>query len=202
MNVNHLQSRGSDVHRVISRCARLSVPALVCVGLLMSPASRAQHPGASQIDHDEVVTTGDVPGGRECLPEDWEFATSQPAALALKKAQVALPTAHCRAVHLAVLPEADIVQLVGWQNTDVLVGVTLVRPDRVSPVAVIRFFGGMVEPFHSEQNKENLSAFNLLLKNYQPSDPNWNLAHMSKLYLFATGHGTNRGRNDSETFSP
>jgi len=162
----------------------------MCFGLLMNLASQAEQSNSSQINLNETVTTGDVPGGQVCTREDLEFATSQSAARAVKdRGYSPISTLNCRSVHLAIFPEANIVQLVGWQHTDVLVGITLLRPDPASPIAVMMFLGGMVQPFHSEQNNGNLAAFNSLLRNYHPLNLALDLVDIGKLYLFSTGHG-------------
>lgn len=137
------------------------------------------------LDVNQTVTQT-VAGERDCDKADWQFATQVETQGRL--GADTLPMQSCRAVSLLWLPSAKIVQLTGWEHTDVFVCVTLIRANDSLPLRVIRVHGGLSADKNREDDEGYKSIFNELLRasNYKPSENQ--MLDLAGLYMFMVGH--------------
>jgi hypothetical protein len=83
---------------------------------------------------------------------------------------------------------AIIVQVTGWQHTDVFVSYTIVRATETTPLRLIKALGGLVINKDRENDEANKATFNELLRvsGYKPTDDQ--MLELGELYLFMVGH--------------
>jgi len=161
----------------------LTVCANIFALLSMTAGVRAQG-----FNPDEIVTNT-VTGEHDCTREDFQFAYSNEAYQALKlHGMEQLPKGKCRAISLFWLPEAKIVQMTGWQQTDVFVSVTLVRTNAASKIKWIIATGGLSVPLNPEDKPDNKVTFNELLA-ASSARTNLEMMDLAALYMWMVGHG-------------
>ena len=152
--------------------------------LAIASTAAAVAPQAS-FDKDQIIQQT-IEGQRDCVKGDWDFAAYAQSTGTLKTNS--LPTRTCRAVTLSWWPSARVVQLTGVEHRDVFVSATLVQADSHSPVRIVRALGGLVENRDRENDPENKTVFNELLRisAYRPTDDK--MLDLAALYLFMVGH--------------
>ncbi len=162
------------------------VQTITLAALLASAQTSNQTP----LDLSQAVRTT-VVGEHVCSGSDWKFVTSAKARQAL--GQESLPTRSCRAVSLFWLPNAKVVQVKGWQHTDVFVCRTLIGTSQYSAVSLVSAFGGMVTSKLTEIDPSSLAIFNRLLNTakYKPSEQE--LFDLAGLYMFIVGYSPDEG---------
>lgn len=137
------------------------------------------------LEKDQIIRQT-IQGERDCVKEDWEFASLAQSSGLLNSDP--LPTRTCRAVTLAWWPSARIVQLTGVQHTDVFISVTFIQAEKQSPIRLVKALGGLVVNKDRENDEANKAALNELLRisAYKPTDDQ--MLELAMLYLFMVGH--------------
>ena len=156
---------------------------LVILLLILVAALQARSQGPANLNQ---TFTKMVEGERDCDKLDWQFATQVETHRLL--GSDSLPMQSCRAVSLSWLYSAKIVQLTGWEHTDVFVSVTLVRANDTFPLRLIRVHGGLSADKNREDDESYKSIFNELLEvsKYKPTDNQ--MLELAGLYMFMVGH--------------
>jgi hypothetical protein len=166
---------------------------LTLLSLLFVAEGRAQTTTDTHQPVHESLT-----GERACSSGDWRIASlAESKSLLEAYGYDSLPTRNCRAVDLAWLPSAHIVQFTGTQNTDVFVSLTFVRANNTSHLWLIPVNGGLYKHFDGEDDLHNKAALNELLQisGYKPNDSQ--IADLARLYMFFVSHsvGSNSKRS-------